>query len=91
MTQVNDEDSFGKNAIEDFEFWAKTDVKILKKIAELFLAIARSPFEGIGKPELLKGELKGFWSRRINAEHRIVYTADSEKIIIISCRSHYNF
>ncbi len=66
-------------------------MKILRKIAELFLAIARSPVEGIGKPELLKGDLKGFWSRRINAEHRIVYAADNEKIIIISCRSHYNF
>ena len=54
-------------------------MKLLKKIAELFLAIARSPFEGIGKPELLRGDLKGFWSRRINAEHRIVYAADTEK------------
>ncbi len=68
-----------KNAIEDFEFWSKTDVKMLRKIAELFLAIARSPVEGIGKPELLKGDLKGFWSRRINTEHRIVYAADNEK------------
>lgn len=80
-----------KNAIEDFEYWPKTDLKILKKVAELFIATARSPFEGIGKPELLKGELKGFWSRIINTEHRIVYTADNEKIIIISCRSHYDF
>jgi toxin YoeB len=51
------------NAIEDFEFWSKNDVKILKKIAELFIAISINPFEGIGKPELLKGNLTGYWSR----------------------------
>jgi toxin YoeB len=79
------------NAIEDFEFWAKNDVKILKKIAELFIAISKNPFEGIGKPELLKGNLTGYWSRRINGEHRIVYAVDNEKIIIISCRYHYEF
>jgi toxin YoeB len=78
------------NAIEDFEFWSKNDVKILKKIAELFIAISKNPFEGIGKPELLKGNLTGYWSRRINGEHRIVYAVDNEKIIIISCRYHYN-
>lgn len=53
-----------KNAIEYFEFWSKTDVKILKKIAELFLALVRSPFEGIGKPELLRGDLKGFLEQK---------------------------
>jgi toxin YoeB len=79
------------NAIEDFEFWSKNDVKTLKKIAELFIAISKNPFEGIGKPELLKGNLTGYWSRRINGEHRIVYAVDNEKIIIISCRYHYNF
>jgi toxin YoeB len=79
------------NAIEDFEFWSKNDLKILKKIAELFIAISKNPFEGIGKPELLKGNLTGYWSRRTNGEHRIIYTVDSEKVIIISCRYHYNF
>ena len=49
-----------KNTIEDFEYWSKTDLKILKKVAELFIATARSPFEGIGKPELLKGSSKAF-------------------------------
>jgi toxin YoeB len=78
-----------KNAIEDFEFWAKNDLKILKRIAELFLAVLKEPFQGIGKPEPLKGNLKGYWSRRINEEHRIVYTVTNESIIIISCRSHY--
>ena len=80
-----------KNAIEDFEYWSKKDKIILKKIAELFVAISKQPFEGIGKPELLKGDLNGYWSRRINAEHRIVYAVDNEKIIIIACRTHYDF
>ena len=80
-----------ENALKDFEYWAKNDKKILKKIAELFIAISKEPFDGIGKPELLKGDLTGYWSRRINAEHRIVYAVDDEKIIIIACRSHYDF
>ncbi len=63
---------FEKNAVEDFEFWTKQDIKILKKIAELILAINKEPFSGIGKPEPLKGVLKGYWSRRITDEHRIV-------------------
>lgn len=91
MMMENERYSFRKNAVEDFEYWSKKDVKMLKRVANLFLAISKQPHEGIGKPELLKGELKGFWSRRINDEHRIVYTADKEKIVIISCRSHYDF
>ena len=80
-----------KNPIEDFEYWSKNDKIILKKIAELFVAISKQPFEGIGKPELLKGNLTGYWSRRINAEHRIVYAVDNEKVIVIACRTHYDF
>jgi toxin YoeB len=78
-----------QHAVEDFEYWAKQDLKLLKKIAELFLAVAKDPFIGIGKPEALKGDLKGYWSRRVNDEHRIVYTVSKESIIVISCRSHY--
>ena len=78
-----------KNAVEDFEFWVKNDNKMMKRIAELFLAILKDPFQGIGKPEPLKGELKGYWSRRINDEHRIIYSITNDAIIIISCRSHY--
>jgi toxin YoeB len=78
-----------KNAVEDFEFWVKNDNKMMKRIAELFLAILKDPFQGIGKPEPLKGELKGYWSRRINDEHRIIYSVTNDAIIIISCRSHY--
>lgn len=78
-----------KNAVEDFEYWSKNDLKILKKIAELLLAIMRNPFEGIGKPEPLKGDLKGYWSRRITDEHRIVYTVTTDTIIVIACKTHY--
>ena len=63
------------HAVEDFRFWAKNDLKILKKVAELFFAIIADPFQGIGKPEALKGNLKGYWSRRIDEEHRLVYKA----------------
>jgi len=80
-----------KNAIEDFQYWGKADIKMLKKIAELFLSISKDPFSGIGKPEALTGDLKGYWSRRINEEYRIVYTIRPGEIIIISCRSHYKF
>lgn len=79
-----------EHAIEDFEFWANNDLKLLKKIASLFSAVLKDPFNGIGKPEALKGDLKGYWSRRINDEHRIVYTITNDAIIIISCRTHYN-
>ena len=78
-----------KHAVEDFEFWATTDLKLLKKIAELLPTIYKDPFHGIGKPEALKGDLKGYWSRRVNDEHRIVHTVTNDSIIVISCRSHY--
>lgn len=78
-----------KHAIEDFEFWAKNDLKMLKKISELFSAILKDPIKGIGKPEALKGNLKGFWSRRINEEHRIVYSISDDAVIVVACRSHY--
>ncbi len=80
-----------EHAVDDFEWWAKNDLKILKKIADLFSAILKDPYKGIGKPEGLKANLKGFWSRRINDEHRIVYTITTDSIIVISCRSHYKF
>jgi toxin YoeB len=80
-----------KNATEDLEFWSKTDLKILKRTVELFLAILKDPFQGIGKPEPLRGELKGYWSCRITEAHRVVYTITTDAIIVISCRSHYKF
>jgi len=78
-----------EHAIEEFEFWTRNDLKILKKVCELFLAICKDPLNGIGKPEILKGDLKGYWSRRINEEHRIIYSVTKDSIIVISCRSHY--
>jgi toxin YoeB len=76
-------------ALEDLKYWSLNDTKLLKKIFDLLESIKRNPFEGIGKPEALKGDLRGYWSRRINDEHRIVYSITTDTIIIISCRSHY--
>jgi toxin YoeB len=81
--------NFHKKAWEDYLYWQKTDKKILKKINELIKDIIRNPYDGIGKPEPLKSELSGFFSRRINSEHRLVYTIIDEDIIIVQCRYHY--
>ena len=75
--------------LEDFKYWSLNDTKLLKKIFDLLESIKRNPFEGIGKPEALKGDLRDYWSRRINDEHRIVYSITTDTIIVISCRSHY--
>jgi len=74
---------------EDYLYWQKMDNKILKKINTLIKEIKRTPFEGIGKPEPLKHELAGCWSRRITTEHRLVYEVSDKSIFIISCRYHY--
>lgn len=81
--------SFSDNAFEDIVFWSANDLKMLKKIFQLIDAIRKSPFEGLGKPEALKHELKGFWSRRINEEHRLVYEITDTTIIIHAVRYHY--
>lgn len=73
----------------DYIYWQKIDKKILKRINLLIKDIKRSPFEGIGKPEPLRFELQGCWSRRINGEHRLVYEISDDELIIISCRFHY--
>ena len=70
-------------------YWQNTDKQILKKINQLIKDIKREPFEGIGKPEPLKYELSGFWSRRISDEHRLVYEVSESYIAIVSCRFHY--
>lgn len=72
-----------------YTYWQDQDEKTLKRINSLIKDIQRSPFEGIGKPEPLKGSLTGFWSRRIDETNRIVYSADDNDITIISCRYHY--
>lgn len=81
---------FSPQAIEDWEYWKKSGNKILqKKIQELLSSIEKTPFEGIGKPEALKHNLSGKWSRRINHEHRLIYKVDGNVIIIIALRFHY--
>lgn len=85
---------FSSKAKKDLEFWSKSGNKpILKKISELLRAIQENPFEGIGKPEQLKHNLSGVWSRRINQEHRLVYEIVDENTIeilnIISLKGHY--
>lgn len=76
-------------AWEDYEYWQKTDPDKTEKINALIKDCKRNPFNGLGKPEPLKGNLKGFWSRRITLEHRLVYTASSVAITIVQCRFHY--
>ncbi|MFO7963075.1 MAG: Txe/YoeB family addiction module toxin [Desulfobacterales bacterium] len=80
---------FSENAWEDYLYWQKTDKKIHRRINMLIKEIKRSPFEGIGKPEPLKHALSGYWSRRINEEHRIVYKVSADSILIAQLRYHY--
>jgi len=82
--------AFSKNAWEDYTSWLSEDKNILKKINELIKDIQRTPFEGKGKPEPLKYDLAGFWSRRIVREHRLVYQVSGNEILIYSCRYHYD-
>jgi toxin YoeB len=78
-------------ALEDIEFWKKSgNIQIQKRISVLLEAISVNPFEGTGKPEKLKYVLNGYWSRRINTEHRIVYTVIDNKVYVIACRYYYD-
>lgn len=80
---------FESSAFADFNDWVKLDKKIHRKIVELTKDINRHPFQGLGKPEALKHDLSGYWSRRIDREHRLVYKVTNEEIIILSCKYHY--
>jgi toxin YoeB len=80
---------FSDHAWEDYLYWQKTDKQILRRINTLINAIKRSPFEGIGKPEPLKHALSGYWSRRINDEHRIVYKITDDTVQLAQLRYHY--
>ncbi|UKH22957.1 Txe/YoeB family addiction module toxin [Actinobacillus pleuropneumoniae] len=82
--------TFSSNSWEDYLYWQKTDKIILKRINSLIKDIQRQPFEGIGKLEPLKFNLSGFWSRRINEEHRLIYSVEDEAILIVACRYHYD-
>lgn len=77
------------DAWEDYLYWQSRDKKLIKRINQLIKDMRRNPFEGIGKPEPLKGNLSGFWSRRIDDEHRVVYAVKDKTLFIISCRGHY--
>ena len=81
--------AFTFEAFHDSQHWSTDDKKIFSKICALIKDIERSPFQGLGKPEPLKYELSGLWSRRINQEHRLVYKIDKENIFIASCKFHY--
>ena len=80
---------FSDDAWEDYLYWQSTDNAILKKINSLIKEIERTPFEGSGKPEPLKHNLAGWWSRRINLEHRLVYKIENDTVVILQCRFHY--
>lgn len=80
---------FAPQAWEDYLYWQQVDPKIVSRINQLLKDISRSPYAGIGKPEPLKHVLQGFWSRRIDAEHRIVYRATKTEILIAQLRYHY--
>lgn len=82
--------TFSKNAWEDYTSWLQEDKNMLKKINELIRDIQSTPFEGKGKPEPLKYDLAGLWSRRIDREHRLVYKIHNHKILIYGCRYHYD-
>ena len=81
---------FESSAFNDFNNWVKLDKKIYRKIVTLIKDIDRSPFTGLGKPEPLKHNLQGYWSRRIDGEHRLVYKITNEEIIIVACKYHYS-
>jgi toxin YoeB len=80
---------FSRHAWEDYLYWQNADRQIVRRINALIENIRRSPFKGIGKPEPLKNRLAGYWSRRIDSEHRLVYRIESESIYIVQARYHY--
>ena len=80
---------FTDEAWDDYQYWIENDKNLLKRINRLIKDIDRNPYEGIGKPEPLKANLQGYWSRRIDSEHRIIYAVENELIVYISFRFHY--
>ena len=80
---------FTTRSWDDYLYWQKNDKRMVRRINDLIKDIQREPFEGIGKPEPLKHQLQGLWSRRIDAEHRLVYEVAEDELRIIACRYHY--
>jgi toxin YoeB len=81
---------FSKNAWQDYTSWQPEDKKMLRKINDLIKDIQKKPYEGLGKPEPLKFDLAGLWSRRIDREHRLIYQVLKDDLLIYSCRYHYD-
>lgn len=82
--------AFDQNAFDDLAWWQANDPKKAKRIVSLIQEVAKTPFEGRGKPEPLKHELSGFWSRRIDDVHRLVYAVSADEIRIVACRFHHS-
>lgn len=82
--------SWTDKAWEDYLFWQEQDRKVLKRINALIKDTQRNPFEGLGNPEPLKHQFSGFWSRRIDREHRLVYQVENDMLLIAQCRFHYD-
>ena len=80
---------FSDQGWEDFTYWVEHDRKLAQRIVRLIREIERHPFKGVGKPEPLKHDLVGFWSRRVTDEHRLVYAVDKNRILIAQARYHY--
>jgi toxin YoeB len=81
---------FTESAWDDYQWFVSHDRQLLKRINSLIKDVIRSPFDGIGKPERLKADLSGYWSRRISDEHRLVYAVKADDIVIVACRYHYS-
>ncbi len=80
---------FTDDAWQDYLWWHGQDIVVWQRINSLIEECSRTPHQGTGKPEPLKHDLKGYWSRRITKEHRLVYTFNNERLLILSCRGHY--
>jgi len=81
--------AFTDEAWDQYQHWVRTDRQTLKRLNTLIEDTLRHPFEGIGKPEMLRANLSGYWSRRITDEHRLVYRVQDDTLVIIACRFHY--
>lgn len=81
--------AFAQKSWDDYNYWLEHDKKIFERLRRLIKETLRDPYGGIGKPEPLKNNLKGYWSKRINDEHRLVYKTEDQQLVIISCRFHY--
>jgi toxin YoeB len=81
--------TFTPTALDDLRYWLKTDKRQAERVLALLEEIRRTPFEGTGKPEPLRFQLAGCWSRRIDREHRLVYQVEETEVVVIACRYHY--